>query len=102
MPCYKLMIRFDRADMVKRFWQSGRSGIYFSIAEEGDVAAGDPIEKVAECAGGISIADLVALYRGEKRDAELLERALRAPLVGGWRAGLLERSQAWASDGAAG
>ena len=37
MPCFKLGIRFGRADMVKRFWQSGRSGIYFSVVEEGDV-----------------------------------------------------------------
>src|SRR5262249_14723509 len=46
MPCYKLQIRFARNDMVKRFWHSGRSGIYFSVIEEGDVAAGDPIELV--------------------------------------------------------
>jgi MOSC domain-containing protein YiiM len=26
MPCFKLGIRFGRADMVKRFWRSGRSG----------------------------------------------------------------------------
>src|SRR5262245_37665288 len=30
MPCYKLGIRFGRDDMVKRFWQSERPGIYFS------------------------------------------------------------------------
>ena len=34
MPCFKLGIRFGRADIVKRFWQSGRSGIYFSVIEE--------------------------------------------------------------------
>ena len=45
MPCYKLGIRFNRPDIVKRFWQAGRPGIYFSIAEEGDIAAGDPIER---------------------------------------------------------
>ncbi len=41
MPCFKLGIRFGRPDMVKRFWASDRPGIYFSVVEEGDVAAGD-------------------------------------------------------------
>ncbi|HZU28672.1 MAG TPA: MOSC domain-containing protein [Bryobacteraceae bacterium] len=93
MPCYKLGIRFNRADMVKRFWASGRPGIYFSIVEEGELAAGDHIHKLDGNADGISIADVVALYRGIKTDPELLQRALRAPLFGGWKAGLLERSQ---------
>jgi MOSC domain-containing protein YiiM len=40
MPCYKLGIRFGRDDMVKRFLASGRSGIYFSVVEEGLVYFG--------------------------------------------------------------
>ena len=48
--------------MVKRFWQSGRSGIYFSVVEEGDVAAGDPVERIAPGPEEISVADVVRLY----------------------------------------
>lgn len=44
MPCYKLGIRFGRTDMIRRFLASGRSGFYLTVLEEGDVAAGDPIE----------------------------------------------------------
>ncbi len=44
MPCFKLNLRFGRSDMVKRFWKSGFSGIYFAIAAEGDIQAGDGIE----------------------------------------------------------
>ena len=91
MPCYKLGIRFGRADMVKRFWQSERPGIYFSVVDEGDLAAGDAIEKVAHVPGSISVADVVALYKGTKQSPELMERALRAPLFGGWKEGLRER-----------
>jgi MOSC domain-containing protein YiiM len=93
MPCYKLGIRFGRPDMVKRFWASGRSGIYFSVVEEGAVAAADSIEKVGAEIDGVSIADVVALYRRKKTDADLLRRALRAPLFGGWKQGLLDRSR---------
>lgn len=91
MPCYKLGIRFGRADMVKRFWHSERPGIYFSVVEEGDLAAGDAIEKVAHVPDGVSVADVIALYKGTKQNPELVERALRAPLFGGWKQGLRER-----------
>jgi MOSC domain-containing protein YiiM len=93
MPCFKLGIRFGRPDMVKRFWLSGRSGIYFSVIEEGDLAAGDSIERTMHVADGISVADIVRLYRGDHNDRELLARALRAPLFGGWKQGLQERER---------
>lgn len=91
MPCFKLGIRFGRADMVKRFWQSGRSGIYFSVVEEGDVAAGDLIEEVAPGKENVTVADVVRLFRGDEAREELLERALRAPLYGSWKQELRER-----------
>jgi MOSC domain-containing protein YiiM len=91
MPCYKLGIRFGRTDMVKRFWVSGRSGIYFSIVQEGDLAAADPIERIAEGPENVSVADVVRLYRGDEDSSELLERALRAPLSGSWKEELRER-----------
>jgi len=31
MPCFKLGIRFNRSDLVKRFLQSGRTGFYFAV-----------------------------------------------------------------------
>ena len=34
MPCYKLALRFDRDDMIKRFLTSQRSGFYFSVIEK--------------------------------------------------------------------
>lgn len=92
MPCFKLQIRFGRADMVKRFWQSGRSGIYFSVIEEGDVAAGDSIERELAGPERVSVADVVNLYRGEETSAELLQRALRTPLAGSWKRDLQERA----------
>ena len=91
MPCFKLGVRFERADMVKRFWQSGRPGIYFSVVTEGDVAAGDAIERIAQGPEKISVADVVRLYRGDETSAELLDRALRAPLSGSWKEELRER-----------
>jgi len=92
MPCYKLGIRFGRADMVKRFWQAQRPGIYFSVVAEGDLAAGDPIEKIGEGAGQVTISDIVRLFVGEETDPDKLQRALQAPLRGNWKDELRERA----------
>lgn len=94
MPCFKLALRFGLADMVKRFWQSGRSGIYFSVVKEGDVAAGDRIEKATDGPEEVTVADVVRLYRGGDESQELLERVLRAPLFGGWKREIVERRAA--------
>ncbi len=47
IPCYKLAAKFQRDDMIERFLRSGRSGFYFSVEQEGTVAAGD-IVRVAQ------------------------------------------------------
>lgn len=46
-PCYKLGVRFDRLDMVKRFHKSGRCGFYLAVVREGMVEAGDAITLIA-------------------------------------------------------
>jgi MOSC domain-containing protein YiiM len=91
MPCFKLGIRFDRLDIVKRFWKSGRPGIYFGVVEEGDVAAGDAITKVEDAEIRISVADVVRLHTGQETDPDLIDRAMRAPLAGSWKADIRER-----------
>ena len=91
MPCFKLNIRFDRADMVKRFWRSGRPGIYFAVVEEGEVAAGDAIVMTEAAAVRITLSDVVRLHTGQSTDPDLLDRAMRAPLAGSWKADIMER-----------
>lgn len=91
MPCSKLALRFGRSDMVKRFWLSGRSGIYFSIVEEGELAAGDEIVPVSRVENGISVAELVRLYRDPAPDPARIQVALNAPLGGSWKTELRER-----------
>lgn len=86
MPCYKLGIRFGRADMVKRFQRSGRSGFYLAVLQEGDVAAGDVIERTARDERGLTVADVVRLYAADTANQSLLERASDHPaLPASWR-----------------
>ena len=69
MPCYKLGVRFDRDDMVKRFLASGRTGFYLKVLSEGEVEAGDPIELVARADRAPTIAEVVDRVRARSRDA---------------------------------
>ena len=62
VPCLKLAAKFQRDDILQRFVQSGRSGFYFSVIEEGLVAAGDVIEPLQQDKNGISVSDINRLY----------------------------------------
>ncbi|MGH8720439.1 MAG: MOSC domain-containing protein, partial [Burkholderiales bacterium] len=92
MPCYKLGIRFNRPEMVKRFLRSGRTGFYFAVSREGDIGAGDALEPVAPDDGGITVADITGLYATDAANQELLRRASGlSALPESWRAYFRER-----------
>ena len=76
MPCFKLTIRFEREDIVKRFLQSQRSGFYFGVEQEGTVQAGDRFELLSTDAQRLKVADVTRLYTTDKGDAELLKKAV--------------------------
>lgn len=81
MPCSKLAARFGRADMVKIFLDSRRSGFYLAVAREGDIAAGDRIEIVARDERGLTVAQVAALYTDDEPERALLERAALHPIL---------------------
>ncbi len=86
MPCFKLGIRFDRSDIVKRFLQSGRAGFYLAVLKEGEVTAGDSIEFLKQDEHGVTIADIVNLYRRDATNQDLLRRVSELPsLPKSWR-----------------
>lgn len=97
LPCYKLGVRFDRVDMVKRFLKSGRTGFYFAVVQEGAIAAGDPIEFVSRDEHGVTVADILALYVHDADNQGLLLRAMELPaLPESWRDYF--RSRLWEPD----
>ena len=85
IPCHKLALRHERADLPKHFLASARSGFYFRIARAGEVSAGDAIERVVADPQRISVADVQTLARGAG-DPELMHRAAEHPaLAEVWR-----------------
>jgi MOSC domain-containing protein YiiM len=62
LPCYKLGIRFEADDMVRKFLASRRTGFYFAVTKEGQVAANNEIKPLAGDSTGITIAAFLELY----------------------------------------
>lgn len=86
LPCFKLNLRFDRADMTKRFLTSRRTGFYCRVATEGTVAAGDSGTVSSGEADALSVADITDLYLDDAPDPALLARvAGLAGLPAGWQ-----------------
>ena len=86
LPCYKLGIKFGRADIIRKFLQSRRTGFYFAVIKEGQVQAGDELELLSRDANNITIADITRLYAFEKDDLNTLRRAVKLnALSESWR-----------------
>jgi MOSC domain-containing protein YiiM len=95
LPCYKLGIRFQSEQMVKRFLTSGRTGFYVAVAREGSVRAGQEISRVGRDLNGIPVSAITRLYVSKTYtddDTAIVERALRiASLPESWKDHLRER-----------
>jgi MOSC domain-containing protein YiiM len=92
MPCYKLAARFQRDDVIERFLSSGRSGVLFSVEEEGEVGNGDSFDLISQNQDGITIAEMNRLFVREKYNHDLLQKAIAtAPLPETWREYFLPR-----------
>ena len=94
MPCYKLALRFDRDDMIKRFLKSRKSGFYFAVLEPGIVAPDSEISIVSRDPQRVSIADILELYLGRERNLELAQRVqLLDALPNSWKHDILAKTQ---------
>jgi MOSC domain-containing protein YiiM len=51
--------------------------VYFAVTREGEVQAGDRIEKVGRDGDGLSVEDIVWLFAFERDDLETLRRAVQ-------------------------
>ena len=97
IPCYKLGIRFQMDDMVKRFLISGRSGFYLAVTREGEVGGGDEMTPLSQDPDAVPVSGINRLYVSKHYsddDQSLLQRALRvAALPESWKEHFRERLQ---------
>jgi MOSC domain-containing protein YiiM len=78
LPCYKLGIRFELNDMVKRFLQSGRTGFYLAVIREGEVGADDEIISLSQDPASLPISAITQLYLTKQYGPDDLQALRRA------------------------
>lgn len=91
IPCWKLGAKLGDPGFVRRFGRAGRPGAYLRIVEEGEVAAGDPVEVVSRPEHAVTVGLLSHVYLDERERAP---EVLDAPA-------LPERWRRWATEQAA-
>ncbi len=81
LPCYKLAIKIGREDIVRRFVKSGRSGIYFSVVEEGMIGVGDELIYVGGDEHKVTVREVAELFIHRTNDDAQIERILNSNLA---------------------
>jgi MOSC domain-containing protein YiiM len=78
LPCYKLGLRFQSDDMVRRFLASGRTGFYVAVSQEGEVGAGDEITMISRHSMAIPVSEVTRLYVAKSYSADDVAAVQRA------------------------
>jgi MOSC domain-containing protein YiiM len=95
LPCYKLGVRFQMDDVVKRFHVSGRTGFYLAVTHEGEVGAGDEMELIGQDPSAVPVSEITRLFSMKAYsidDVRSVERALQVEaLPESWKQYLRER-----------
>ena len=90
-PCYKLGARHEKPELTAWVTQTGYTGFYLRVLEEGEVTAGEPVVVVERDPAGITIAEANRIMHHDKTDAEGIQRLLAVPaLSDSWRETLIE------------
>jgi ferredoxin-NADP reductase/MOSC domain-containing protein YiiM len=86
VTCFKLGMRLEEPRLPALFYSHGRPGFYMRVLEEGEVGAGDEIERIALGPGAMSVREVSALLYLPGHTPAGLRRALAIPALSeGWR-----------------
>ncbi|QGG56320.1 MOSC domain-containing protein [Paenibacillus sp. B01] len=91
-PCFKLGLRHEEPQLTLWVQQSGRTGYYFRVVEEGEAAAGMELSLEHRPAHGMTVAEANRIYYTAKKDAQAIRELLAVPeLADSWRTVLSAR-----------
>ena len=86
VPCYKLAMKMETEGFYGQLLKHGRPGFYFRVLQEGEVGAGDAIERICAHPVGMSVRRMSNLLYFEKDDLDGARDALRIhALSPGWK-----------------
>ena len=95
VPCFKLAFKMNAPDFINRFTASGRTGFYQRVLAEGEIGAGDTIERVKTDPRRVTVREMMRLMHIDREDFPMIEKAVGIPaLTPGWREELKERLRA--------
>jgi ferredoxin-NADP reductase/MOSC domain-containing protein YiiM len=81
VPCFKLEMKMDLPGFSRQFITSGRLGFYLRVLEEGEVGAGDSIERVQVGPEKITVWEFARLYYFDYNNQERIRRLLRISAI---------------------
>jgi MOSC domain-containing protein YiiM len=92
VPCFKLGVLMGIDNFQKRFVEECRTGFYLRVLEEGEVGAGDAIERAGVGAVCMSVRDIMHLLYFEPDNVAGARKALEIEALSpGWRGSFEER-----------
>jgi MOSC domain-containing protein YiiM len=90
-PCTTLAARYGRSEFVKLVSDSGRTGFYLKVLEEGRVKAGDSLDPVEQDSRQVSISFANHVWYLDRKNREAIEKVLSVPALSeAWRKSFLE------------
>jgi len=86
VPCFKLAMKMEMPNFLKVLMPSERMGFYLRVLEEGEVGAGDVVERVKVDPEQMTVREMFHLLYFAKQKPEGARKALRIPAMSpGWR-----------------
>ena len=85
-PCWKLNVRFGTTDMAKQVQNTGRTGWYFRVLEEGETQSGDVLKLIERPNPDWDLAKVLHYLYIDKLNYEALEVLASLPYLNdGWQ-----------------
>lgn len=104
--CYRVGIRLNHPEIAALLVTHHRPGFYFRVIQEGDIGAGDRVEKLSNGPERMTVTEIDALLYSAQHPVEGLRRALRIPALSldwqGSMQALLSAAEAGGTTGNAG
>lgn len=86
VPCFKINIRFARKDVLSKVVETGYTGFYLRVLEEGSIAPDSKIELLEEHGAGVTVQSLTHLRVHGQNNLVAMEEAIQLePLAEVWK-----------------
>jgi MOSC domain-containing protein YiiM len=95
LPCFKLALALETPSIPKTFLESGRTGFYLRVLQEGTLQAGDLIYPLpSREPERVTIAEFVELYRRKRATRDQIRKILSlGALPRSWKEWLISRGR---------